>query len=439
MTVCRGRRDHRWKIQREWRRTERSHEIVDLLKRGDQCVYAGFDPTADSLHVGNLLVLVNLLHWQRAGHRVVVLLGGATGLIGDPSGRSSARPALSEEEVERNTRAIRDNVERIFSNHRRFLWTPNVDLPEVRFVNNLEWYGSLSAVRLVATAGRHARMAAMLSRHSVQARLSSEAGMSFAEFCYQLFQAYDWLELARRWGCRFQVGGSDQMGNMVSGHDLVSRVAGTPVYALTVPLVTTEAGDKFGKSAGNAVWLDPGRTSPFELYQFLVRVRDSDVERMLKLFTFKPLASVAALMELHQAQPEQRTAQKRLAEQVTLLVHGEEGLRSAREVSAALYEGSLEALARLSTAAMGQVLRGAELRELPLRAGATVLDVAMQARCFPSEGDARRIIGAGGFYVNHQRACNTEEVLSRAAHVLPNNVTLLRVGKKNYYIVKWLT
>nr|CAD7430564.1 unnamed protein product [Timema monikensis] len=360
-----------------------SQEIIDLLNSGQQCVYAGFDPTAQSLHIGNLLVLVNLLHWQRAGQRVVALVGGATGLIGDPSGRTNERIALDP--------------------------------------------SFLNAVDLVGQIGRHFRMGTMLSRHSVQSRLASEGGMSFTEFCYQIFQAYDWLQLLQKYDCRFQVGGNDQMGNIMSGHDLISRLTKTKVYGLTLPLITSESGDKFGKSSGSAIWLDSRKTSPFQLYQFFIRVKDSDVGKLLKLFSFEPPGTIDEFVQKHQTKPELRIAQKKLAEQVTLLVHGEEGLRSALQSSATLYEGSLEALGKLNTSELSHMFEGATVCELLLEPGTTLLDLALRAKCFATEGDARRIISAGGFYINQQRAMNIDEVLSATTHILPNNVSLVRV------------
>ncbi|PNF40698.1 Tyrosine--tRNA ligase, mitochondrial [Cryptotermes secundus] len=278
----------------------------------------------------------------------------------------------------------------------------------------------------------------MLSRHSVQSRLSSEAGMSFAEFCYQVFQAYDWLHLLQRYDCRFQVGGSDQMGNIVSGHDLISRVADTRVYGLTLPLVTTESGHKFGKTADNAVWLNADKSSPFDLYQFFVRCQDSEVERLLKLFTFETLGSIENIMRKHQRNPELRTAQKRLAEQVMLLVHGEEGLEAALKATSALYDQTAESLAQLTAEEISNIFQGAKICDLLLQPGTTTLELSLQAGCFTNERDAVRIISAGGFYINYQRVTKIDEVLTQAAHILPNNITLIRVGKKNYYVVRWL-
>ncbi|KAI8040133.1 hypothetical protein M5D96_007563 [Drosophila gunungcola] len=345
--------------------------MKQLFTSGQQSIYAGFDPTADSLHVGNLLVIMGLIHCQRSGHRPIALVGGATGLIGDPSGRKTERNQLGE-----------------------------------------------SLIDFVANMGRHFRMGSMLSRSSVQSRLESEDGMSFTEFTYQIFQAYDWLHLLRRHNCCFQMGGSDQTGNLMTGHELISR-----------------EGDKFGKSAGNAVWLDGNKTSPFALYQFFLRMPDSEVEKLLKLFTFIPLPQIEQLMSEHTREPEKRKAQTLLAEDVTLLVHGENGLKQAERVTNALYKGNVEGLAELNLAEIQQTFQGATMVDLMTEPGMSILELAMKAKCFPTETDAVRIINAGGFYVNQKRVQNIAEVLTTGIHILRNGVSLLRVGKRNFYII----
>ncbi|XP_058835234.1 tyrosine--tRNA ligase, mitochondrial [Topomyia yanbarensis] len=412
-----------------------------ILGASPQTIYAGFDPTADSLHVGNLLVIIGLLHSQRAGHQPIALLGGATGQIGDPSGRSSERQAMQLETMNRNLTSIRAQIERIFEHHARLLWEGRGQsgaLKPILVVNNADWYRELNFVEFVSGVGRHFRMGSMLSRASVQSRLQSDSGMSFTEFTYQIFQAYDWSHLLTTHNCRFQLGGSDQMGNIMSGHELISRVNRKEVFGVTLPLITNEEGDKFGKSAGNAVWLASEKTSPYALYQFFVRTPDSEVEKLLKLLTFLPLDEIHSLMAKHRRMPELWEAQKRLAQELTLLVHGEEGLRKAEGISAALYSGNVEALGELEVCDIKQTFGGAPLIEILPEPGFTVLDVAMRARCFPTEKDAIRIIQAGGFSINLNKAKNVSEVLSPGVHILKNGISLLRVGKRNYYIVKWL-
>ncbi|XP_017045201.1 tyrosine--tRNA ligase, mitochondrial [Drosophila ficusphila] len=416
-------------------------KIKHLFTTSQQSVYAGFDPTADSLHVGNLLVIMGLLHCQRAGHRPIALVGGATGLIGDPSGRKTERNQLGESVIETNLRAIEQQLRQVFENHEKCLWDTSKHkslLPPLTIVNNADWYADLHLIDFIANMGRHFRMGSMLSRSSVQSRLESEDGMSFTEFTYQIFQAYDWLHLLRRHNCCFQMGGSDQTGNLMTGHELISRVERKrEVFGLTLPLVTTEEGDKFGKSAGNAVWLDGDKTSPFALYQFFLRMPDSEVEKLLKLFTFIPLPQVEQLMREHTKEPEKRKAQTLLAEDVTLLVHGEHGLKQAERVTNALYKGNVEGLAELNLAEIQQTFQGATMVDLLTEPGMSILQLAMKAKCFPTETDAVRIINAGGFYVNQKRVQNIAEVLTTGIHILRNGVSLLRVGKRNFYIVRW--
>lgn len=415
-------------------------EIVDLLNSTPQCVYAGFDPTAKSLHLGNLLVLINLLHWQRGGHQVIAVMGGATGRIGDPSGRSKDREEQEISTVVNNAFSIEQMIQRIFKNHEEIYWKDKSDqhpLKPVKILNNADWYKTLNSVDFVCGVGRHFRIGTMLSRTSVASRLKSEVGISFTEFTYMIFQAYDWFQLFKKYDCRFQVGGNDQMGNIVAGYDLISRVTDKKVYGLTLPLITTESGNKYGKSAGNAIWLDPEMTSPFELYQFFIRSKDADVEKLLKLFTFDSVKSIEDLCTKHQAKPDKRLAQKKLAEDVTRLVHGEEGLVAAQKATDAMYDTSIEKLSELSFNDISGIFKGATLVDLLLKPGISVLEFALSAGCFKNENDARRIIKAGGFYINHQRVINSDEVLSHSIHILPNKVSLVRVGKKNYWIVKW--
>ncbi|KPJ08222.1 putative tyrosyl-tRNA synthetase, mitochondrial [Papilio machaon] len=385
-------------------------DILNLLNKSPQCVYAGFDPTADSLHVGNLLVIINLLHWQRGGHDVIALLGGATGHIGDPSGKSTDRIALSSNVIAENIACIKSNLETVFENHKKYIWSEDEGkLKPLRIVNNETWYKEINSIQFVSDIGRNFRMGTMLLKQSVKNRINSE------------------------------VGGSDQMGNISAGHELISRMMKQDVYGLTLPLVTTEEGDKFGKSAGNALWLDGKKTSPYSLYQYFIRTKDSDVERLLKLFTFYSLGEIKDIMFKHKHHPEQRYPQTCLAEQLTTLVHGEEGLARARQATDAIYSKDVKSLVSLRASDLEQVFDSAPVTKLLLSPGITVLKLGMMANCFPTEGDAMRIIQAGGFYINHQRIKNFNEVITESAHILPNLISLLRVGKRNYYIVKWQT
>ncbi|XP_057323325.1 tyrosine--tRNA ligase, mitochondrial isoform X1 [Microplitis mediator] len=414
-------------------------EMKNLLVKQPQCVYAGFDPTADSLHVGNLLVLMNLLHWQRAGHQVIALLGGATGQIGDPSHRASERDEISTLVLGQNVESIRKNIETIFDNHAKYIWKDSGDKMKPPIVlNNLDWYKNLNVIDFIRGVGKYFRMGTMMGRTSVQARLNSETGMSFTEFSYSVFQAYDWLYLFNKYRCSFQIGGNDQMGNIVSGHDLISRTTGKTVYGLTVPLITAEGGKKFGKSIGNAVWLSPERSSSFTFYQFFVRTADADVENFLKYFTFLSLKEIKEIMNKHEQSPDKREAQRILAENVTLLVHGQSGLDEARRSSMILYDTSIESLSKLDSDEVINAFVGAKVSELYPKPGLTSYELAMMINCFKTDRDALRIIPAGGFYINHSKVTNVNEVITPGIHILPNNLTIVRVGKKTYHVVKWL-
>lgn len=281
-------------------------------------------------------------------------------------------------------------------------------------------------------------MGNMLSRASVQSRLQNDQGMSFTEFTYQIFQAYDWLHLLEKYNCEFQIGGNDQMGNMKSGHELIGRSKKKEVFAMMMPLITTEEGDKFGKSAGNAVWLDKNKTSEFSFYQFFVRQTDVETEKLLKLFSFIPTNEVDNLIESHKRNPELREAQKILACNVTKLIHGEEGLKKALQISDALYSGDTKALGSLKAEEIPKLFVGAPYVELYMEPGTTMLDAAMKVKCFPTTKDAHRIIAAGGFYINQQRTTNPKEMFTPDIHIMKNGISLFRVGKKNYYIVRWL-
>ncbi|KAK9508964.1 hypothetical protein O3M35_006393 [Rhynocoris fuscipes] len=414
-----------------------AQEIIDLCNSHSQCVYAGFDPTSDSLHVGNLLVIIHLLHWQRGGHNVIAVLGGATGQIGDPSGRIKDREEQQETIIKQNVDCLTGQLTKLFENHKQYFWKGE-NLNPIRILDNISWYENQNAVNFISKIGRHFRMGTLLSRTSVETRLQSEIGMNFTEFTYQIFQAYDWYHLCKNFDCRFQIGGSDQMGNIMSGHEFISKTLGKTVYGLTLPLIKSEAGDKFGKTAGNAVWLDSNKTSPFEFYQYFVRLPDSRIEEMLKLLTFMKLGEIKDLMSKHMAKPEERRAQKHLAELLTVLVHGEEGLAEAKLTTSAMYSTDLKTISSLTVPQISSIFRGAPIIEILLRPGITVKQLALGAKCFLTESDADRIINAGGFYINHNRTKNPEEILTLGVHILPNDVSLLRVGKKNYWIVKWL-
>jgi tyrosyl-tRNA synthetase len=392
--------------------------------------------------VGNLLVIIGLLHTQRGQHQPIALIGGATGKIGDPSGRSKERSLLEDNVIDHNLQAISGQIRKIFDNHREYFWDQNKEgsscLKDVVIVNNADWYNDISFVDFISQVGRHFRLGQMLSRTSVQSRMESEEGMSFTEFTYQVFQAYDWLQLFKRYNCRYQMGGMDQMGNLMTGCELITRVLKKQAYGLTLPIITNEEGNKFGKSAGNAVWLDANKTSEFAFYQFFMRQPDSEAEKLFKLFSFLRTNEVFDQIDKHKRAPELRGLQTALADQLTLLIHGKKGLEKAKKISDALYNGDVHALGAMNKYEVKEVFSGAPYKEMYLEPGTTVLKVAMMANCFKNEIDANRVISAGGFYINMKRSSNPSEVLTPNIHILPNGITLVRVGKRNFYILKWL-
>ncbi|XP_066446295.1 tyrosine--tRNA ligase, mitochondrial [Eleutherodactylus coqui] len=407
-------------------------QLPELLSSGPQTVYCGFDPTADSLHVGNLLAVIGLLHFQRAGHDVIAVVGGATAQIGDPSGRSREREPLSPERVEENVRSIRDSLQRLFSQQEASAGG------RVTVLDNAAWYRRRSVVEFLASVGRHFRMGTLLGRHSVQSRLSAPEGMSLAEFTYQVFQAYDFYYLHQKHGCKIQLGGTDQLGNLMSGHDFIQRTTGEAVFGITIPLITSTSGDKLGKTAGNAVWLNRDRTSPFEFYQYFVRQPDGNVERFLKLLTFLPLPEIAHIMDQHAKEPEKRIPHKRLAAEVTKLVHGKEGLESAKRCTRALYHSSIDALAAMSDQELQELFQEAPFFELVLEPGTRVLDACLRASAIPEGPRGFDILSSGGVSFNLMRVTNPDEILVVGQHILSNGLSLIKVGKRNFYIVKWL-
>nr|XP_019816919.1 PREDICTED: tyrosine--tRNA ligase, mitochondrial [Bos indicus] len=417
-------------------------ELPELFDRGTggkfpQTIYCGFDPTADSLHVGHLLALLGLFHFQRAGHNVIALVGGATARLGDPSGRTKEREALDAERVQSNARALSQGLKALAANHQQ-LFANGRTWGSFTVLDNSAWYQKQDLVNFLAAVGGHFRMGTLLSRLSVQTRLKSSEGMSLAEFLYQVLQAYDFYYLFQHYGCRVQLGGSDQLGNIMSGYEFIHKLTGEDVFGISVPLITSTTGAKLGKSAGNAVWLNRDKTSPFELYQFFLRQQDDLVERYLKLFTFLPLPEIDHIMQLHVKEPEKRGPQKRLAAEVTKLVHGQEGLASAKRCTQALYHSSIDALEVMSDQELKELFKEASFSELVLDPGTSVLDTCRKANAIPDGPRGYRMITEGGVSINHRQVTNPESVLVVGQHILKNGLSLLKIGKRNFYIIKWL-
>jgi tyrosyl-tRNA synthetase len=378
--------------------------------------YCGFDPTAPSLHFGNLVQLVVLRHLQRAGHRVICLVGGSTGLIGDP--RPTAERVLKTKE---QTAQWVANIQRQV---RPFLASDGPN-PAV-FVDNLEWTEGLSALDFLRDVGKHFRVNQMVRKEAIAARLNSDEGISYTEFSYQLLQGLDYLELFRQYGCTLQTGGNDQWGNLTAGSDLIHRVEGASVHLLTTPLLTDASGEKFGKSAGNAIWLDPEMTSPYAFYQYWINVEDASVVKLLKVFTDRTPQEVEALERSVAEKPYLREAQKTLAADVTTLVHGAEATAAVRAASEALFgKGDVQGLDAPTLRDATAELPGAEVS-----VGTSVTDALVAVGLVESRNAARRVIAEGGASLNNARLTDPEHVLG-AGDFLHGRVALLRRGRKS--------
>ncbi len=394
-----------------------------------QTVYIGFDPTAECLQAGNYVAIQMLAHFQRAGHKIIALVGGATGMIGDPSGRSSERNALSEEQVLRNLEGIRENLS-------RFLDFNHPTNPAI-LVNNFDWYRDYTLIPFLREVGTLFRMRPMLAKDSVQKRLNAEENsMSFTEFCYQILQGYDFYHLYKTYGCTMQLGGADQWGNITVGTDLIHRVCGTEteVNGLTIPLVCDSNGQKFGKSAGNAIFLNASKTSVYDFYQFFLRTMDSDVIRYLRIFTFLTEEEIAVLEESLKTRPEAREAQKALAEILTRTVHGEAGLKSAQNASKVLFGGSLEGLSAEELEQIFPDIPSAEL-EYDAVVDQSLIDVAVAAGFMKSKGEARRLVQGGGLALNNVKVTDPAATV-KSDDLIEGRLLLLRQGKKNYFLVR---
>ncbi|HEX8851664.1 MAG TPA: tyrosine--tRNA ligase [Gemmatimonadaceae bacterium] len=389
-------------------------------------IYAGFDPTAASLHVGHMVPVMGLVHAQRAGHRPVALVGGGTGLIGDPSGRSSERQLITVEQVEENVRGLREQLE-------RFLEFSGPSAARVR--NNADWLRKLGAIDLMRDVGKHFTVNYMLAKDSVQSRL--DAGISYTEFSYMLLQAYDFLELKRREEVSVQLGGSDQWGNMTAGMELIRRSGAGEAHVLTMPLMMKADGTKFGKSEGGAVWLDAQLTSPYRFYQFWVNSDDRDVARLLRYFSLLPRAEIEALERELVEHPEKREAQRALARDVTARVHGEDAARVAGEVSALLFGGA-EARS-LSLGAVEALAREITTVDAPLPSeSADVLDLLVSTSLAASRGAAKRLVEQGGVYVNGARVAMSARTIEESS-LLAGGHALLRKGARDYALVRFVS
>jgi tyrosyl-tRNA synthetase len=405
--------------------SESTEGLREAFAAGPVTAYIGFDPTADSLHAGSLLTIMGLARLQRFGHVPIAIVGGGTGMIGDPSGKSQERTLLSVEQIEANVAGIRAQLA-------RFLDFDRAGNP-ARIVNNADWLARFDLLGFLRDTGKYFTVNYMLQKESVNRRLESEEGISYTEFSYLLLQARDFLELFDRFGCTLQMGGSDQWGNITAGIDLVRKLRATRVHGLVWPLMTTSTGAKFGKTEAGTIWLDAARTSPFRFYQFWLNTDDRDVVRYLKLFTFLSREEVDALATAVADRPEQREGQRALARHVTALVHGDDQLQRAERAAAVLFGGSLDGLA-LDDILM--VFEDAPSTDIELPAdGMTVADLLVRSKLAPSKSEAMRLLKSGGVYVNNQRVADEKARLT-AAEAIGGELFVLRKGRKDQHIVR---
>lgn len=399
--------------------------LREKLAEERMTAYVGFDPTATSLHLGHLVPIMILGHLQRAGHRVLALIGGATGMIGDPSGRSDERSLLRREAVAANAAAIKAQLARFL----RF----DGENPAV-MLDNYDWIGPMTFIDWLREVGKHFTVSYMLSKESVRKRMATERGISFTEFAYMTMQAYDFLHLFDEEGCVLQCGGNDQWGNITAGIELIRRTRGRSAFGLTSPLVATAAGEKFGKSAGNAIWLDADRTAPWDLFQYLIRQEDRDVIRLLNLYTFLPAERIEELEDSLRVAPGRRMAQEALAFEVTRLVHGAAEAEVVGSAAKAIYAG---ATVGLSDAVLRTVFASApssNLSRARLEVGVPIIDLLVQTCLAKSKGAARRLLKSGGIYLNNNRAA--EDAVVTLDDLASETMLVLRTGKKNYHIVR---
>jgi tyrosyl-tRNA synthetase len=403
--------------------------LHELLDSGPVTFYYGCDPTAPSLHIGNLIGLMALAWLARAGHDPIALVGGSTGRVGDPSGRDEERVLMDDATVEKHVAAIRAVIGRVLE---------SVGAPEFRLVDNYSWTKDVTLLDFLRDVGKYASVNTMLSRESVKARLGREQGLSFTEFSYQLLQAYDYAHLFETYGCRLQIGGSDQWGNIISGVELIRSMHGSSVHALVWPLITRSDGKKFSKSSGGAIWLSPELTPPFAYYQWFLNLPDADVERFLKLFTFLDLAEIEAIAAAHAARPEARLGQQRLAEETTRIVYGEEGLAEARRTTETLFGD--QPFAELSddvlSAAFDSVPAAEFDRSRLENGGLGLLEVLVAVGAARSNGEARRLVEGGGVLLNNARVDDPARRLG-PGDLASETTAVLRVGKRRYFLARF--
>lgn len=402
----------------------------ELLNKEMVSGYIGFDPTADSLHVGSLAQIMTLVRFQKAGHKPIALVGGATGMVGDPSGKSAERNLLDVETLNKNVEGIRRQLEQFLDF--------NCGNNSAELVNNYDWFKHYSFLDFIRDAGKHITVNYMMAKDSVKRRIEGDTGMSFTEFSYQLIQGFDFYYLWKEKNCKLQMGGSDQWGNITTGTEFIRRKAQGEAYALTTQLIKKSDGTKFGKTEGGNIWLDKTKTSPYKFYQFWLNTTDEDAKAYIRIFTLLSKEEIEALETAHAAEPHERHIQKALAKEVTTRVHSEADYLGAVEASQILFKGTVDDLAKLDEATFLDVFDGVpqfELSVAELTSGIGMLDLlAEKTNIFPSKGEARKMIQGGGVSINKVKVENAE-MKADSSHVLNQKYMMVQKGKKNYYLI----
>ncbi|MDO9000452.1 tyrosine--tRNA ligase [Sediminibacterium sp.] len=399
----------------------------ELLNKETVSAYIGFDPTADSLHIGSLTQIFTLIRFQKAGHKPIALIGGATGMVGDPSGKSAERNLLNEEDLNKNVAGIKKQLEKFLD----FDSSEN----NAELVNNYDWMKNYSFINFIRDIGKHLTVSYMMAKDSVKNRL--ESGMSFTEFSYQLLQAYDFYYLHKNNNCKLQMGGSDQWGNITSGTELIRRKASSEAFGLTTQLIKKADGTKFGKTEGGNIWLDKTKTSPYKFYQFWINTSDVDAKNFIKVFTFLPKEEVENLISEHDKDPGKRVLQKALAKELTCHVHSEADYNAAIETSTVLFNGELKDLSALDEATFLDVFDGVpqfNISKSELESSINVLEfLSEKTQVLPSKSEARKLIQGGGISINKEKV-ETHELILNPSFLINNKYILIQKGKKNYFL-----
>jgi len=405
---------------------------AELLQKEMVSGYIGFDPTSDSLHIGSLVPILLLVHLQKAGHKPFALVGGATGMVGDPSGKSEERNLLSEEVLQHNQEGVRNQLS-------RFLDFTTGKPNAAEMVNNYDWFKNFSFLNFIRDVGKHITVNYMMAKDSVKKRLEGETGMSFTEFTYQLVQGYDFYWLYQNKNCKLQMGGSDQWGNIVTGTELIRRKTGGEAFAFTCPLVTKTDGGKFGKTEKGNIWLDAKKTSPYQFYQFWLNASDEDAKKWIKIFTLLPKKEIETLLQVQETAPHERALQKKLAEELTCFVHSREDYEFAVKASEILFgNATTDILQRLTEEQLLQVMEGVpgiEIKKEMLENGYDIVSFLADTQIFPSKGEAKKMWQAGGISLNKEKVTIDKTQVS-GNDLLQDKYLLVQKGKKNYYLVK---